>query len=138
MAGTTALEQAATALARRDRSAAALLAYLEERGVSGDEAAEAVERLRAAGYLDDRRLAALRAETLAGRGYGDSAIRDDLERHRVERESIDEALGGLPPESERAETLASRDGRTSRTARRLVAKGFAPDTVAEAMREEVS
>ena len=79
----TALEQAAAALARRDRSAAALKAYLEERGVDAREAAEAVERLRLAGYVDDRRLAALRADTLVGRGHGDEAIRVDLERHAV-------------------------------------------------------
>ena len=138
MPGTTALEQAAAALARRDRSAAALVAYLEERGVHGDEAAEAVERLRAAGYVDDRRLAAIRAETLAGRGYGDLAIRADLELHRVETEQIDEAVGGLVAERVRAETLASRDGRTPQIARRLVAKGFAADTVAEVMGAEIS
>jgi SOS response regulatory protein OraA/RecX len=138
MPGTTGLEQAAAALARRDRSAAALVAYLEERGVDGDEAAEAVERLRAAGYVDDRRLAALRAETLAGRGYGDSAIRADLEQHRVETDLIDEAVGELLAERLRAETLANRDGRTPQTARRLVAKGFATDTVAEVMGAEIS
>ena len=138
MPGTTALEQAAAALARRDRSAAALVAYLEERGVQGDEAVEAVERLRAAGYVDDRRLAALRAETLAGRGYGDSAIRADLEEHRVEPELIDDAVGALSAETVRAETLASRDGRTLRTAHRLIAKGFATDIVAEVMGAEIS
>ena len=138
MSDTTALEQAAAALARRDRSAAALAAYLEERGVGGEEAAEAVERLRTAGYLDDRRLATLRADTLAGRGYGDAAIQADLERHRIESELIDQAMGELPAESVRAETLAGRDGRTAQTARRLVAKGFAADTVAEAMRAELA
>ncbi len=136
MPGTTALEQAAAALARRDRSVGALVAYLEERGVDGTEAAEAVERLRAAGYVDDRRLAGLRAETLAGRGYGDGAIRIDLERHGIGRDLIDEALAGLAAERERAEVLADRDGRTPKTARRLAAKGFATDTVSAVMRTE--
>ena len=133
----TTLEQAASALARRDRSAAALVVYLEERGVDAGEAAEAVERLRLAGYVDDGRLAALRAETLAGRGYGDAAIRADLERHAVCSELVDHAVAALEPEGERAEALAGRDGRTPRTARRLLAKGFAAETVAGMMRAEV-
>jgi regulatory protein len=137
MQGGSVLEQAAAALARRDRSASALVAYLEERGVDGGEAALAVERLAAAGYVDDRRLAALRVEALAGRGYGDAAIRLDLERHGLERDVIDDALEALPVESERAEGLASREGRTPRTARRLLAKGFSAEAVAELMQAEL-
>jgi regulatory protein len=131
--GTT-LEQAAAALARRDRSSAALTAYLVERGVDEAEATTAVERLRLAGYVDDARLAAIRAETLAARGHGAEAIRVDLGRGGVESELIDDALAGLAPETQRAEALADRDGRTPKTARRLLAKGFAPETVAEVMR----
>jgi SOS response regulatory protein OraA/RecX len=133
----TALEQAAAALARRDRSAAALVAYLEERGVDGGEAAEAVERLRLAGYVDDGRLAALRAETLASRGHGDAAIRADLEGRGIAPELVDEAMETLAPETERAEALAERDGRTPRTARRLLAKGFSAETVSGLMRTEL-
>ena len=137
MSDGTALEQAATALARRDRSSSALVAYLEERGVDSSEAAEAVERLQRAGYVDDGRLAAVRAETLAGRGHGDAAIISDLERHGVDSERIAEAVAALLPERERAEALSGRDGRTPKTARRLLAKGFAADTVAEVMGAEV-
>ncbi len=133
----TPLEQAAAALARRDRSSVALTAYLEERGVEAAEAAEAVERLRCAGYLDDGRLAALRAEELVSRGHGDNAIRADLERSSVDPANIEAAIAGLQPERDRANALADRDGRTARTARRLLAKGFAPDTVAETMGAEV-
>ena len=101
------------------------------------EAAEAVERLQRAGYLDDGRLATLRAEALAGRGHGDDAIRADLERRGVDRASVEDAIAGLQSEPERArDALADRDGRSARTARRLLAKGFAPDTVAEAMGAE--
>jgi regulatory protein len=132
----TALEQAAVALARRDRSAVALVAYLEQRGVDAGEAADAVERLRLAGYVDDGRLAAIRAEALATRGHGDAAIVFDLQRHGVDRERVDEAVAALAPERERAEALADRDGRTPKTARRLLAKGFAAETVAEVMRAE--
>ena len=133
----TALEQAAAALARRDRSSVELVAYLEERGIDAADAAEAVERLRVAGYVDDGRLAALRAELLAGRGHGDEAIRVDLERHGVDRERIEEAVTALAPERERAEALADRDGRTPKTARRLLAKGFGAETVADVMQAEM-
>jgi regulatory protein len=131
----TTLEQAAAALVRRDRSAAALIAYLEERGVDAEEAAQAVERLRAAGYVDDGRLAALRAEEMARRGYGNTAIRADLERRDVGRDHVDQAVSSLDPERERVEALVDRDGRTPKTARRLLAKGFAAETVAEVMRD---
>jgi SOS response regulatory protein OraA/RecX len=132
----TTLKQAAAALARRDRSTAALVAYLEERGVDADEAAEAVERLRLAGYVDEGRLATLRAEEMARRGYGDAAIRADLGRRDVGREHIDDAVSSLDPERERVEALVDRDGRTPKIARRLLAKGFAAETVAEVMRDE--
>jgi regulatory protein len=121
---------------RRDRSAAALVAYLEERGVDADEAAEAVERLRLAGYVDDGRLATFRADEMARRGYGDAAIRLDLERRDIAREHIDEAMSALEPERKRAEAVSDRDGRTPKTARRLTAKGFAADTLWEVIRDE--
>jgi SOS response regulatory protein OraA/RecX len=115
---------------------AALIDHLEDRGVDRDEAAEAVERLRQAGYVDDSRLAGLRAESLAARGQGDAAIRADLGRCGIDREQIEAAVTVLTPERERAEALADRDGRSPRTARRLLAKGFAAETVEEVMRAE--
>src|SRR5205823_10954302 len=77
----TALEAATKALARRDRSAADLTAYLERRGTGAEDAATAVERLRQAGYVDDARYATARAEVLAERGYGDEAVRFELGRN---------------------------------------------------------
>jgi SOS response regulatory protein OraA/RecX len=129
----TALEQAAAALARRDRSAAALVAYLEERGVGEGEAAEAVERLRLAGYVDDGRLAALRAETLARRGHGDAAIRADLERLQVDSDAIESALASLEAEAGRARRVAESLGPTLATARKLARKGFSGDSIDAAL-----
>src|SRR5205823_5764701 len=88
----TALELAAAALARRDRSAAGLTAYLAGRGVDPTEVERAVERLEATGYVNDARFAAARAEALAARGYGDEAIRADLARQGSAAEQIEAAL----------------------------------------------
>jgi regulatory protein len=123
------LELATAALARRDYSAAELRAYLEQRGVDGGDAARAVERLEAAHYVDDARAAAARAEALAARGYGDAFIRADLAQRGVDRERIDEAVSGLEPERDRAAALVASLRPPSHAARRLLTKGFDPETV---------
>jgi hypothetical protein len=75
-----ALETAGRALARRDRSPAGLAALLERRGVAPAQGTEAVETLERLGYVNEMRFALSRAASLASRGYGDEAIRFDLER----------------------------------------------------------
>lgn len=125
----TALEAATAALARRDRPAAGLVAYLERRGVAGDEARAAVARLRDAGYVDDARYAERRAEVLAERGYGDEGIRFELLRDGVAAAEATVAVAALPPERERAAALLREAADPSATARRLLAKGFAPEAL---------
>jgi regulatory protein len=132
-AAKTALELAAAALARRDRSASTLAAYLVERGIAPAEAERAVERLEAAGYVDDARFATTRAESLASRGRGNASIREELERQGVPREHVAAAVAALAPECERAAALLDREGRSARTARRLLARGFDPETVEAAL-----
>ena len=73
---------------------------------------------------------------MARRGYGDAAIRADLAHRDVGREDAGEALATLEPERRAREALVDRDGRTPKAARRLLAKGFAADTVAEVMRDD--
>ena len=124
-------------LARRDRSAAWLSAELERRGVSPGDRVGALETLERAGYVDDDRLAAGRASLLAERGYGDAAIRADLERQGVDADRICAALAGLEPERERALELARKSGATPRTARRLLAKGFDEEAVEAALNRDV-
>jgi regulatory protein len=133
MSRRTALEAASAALARRDHSTTGLVGYLAERGIDRDEAQEAVERLAGAGYIDDARMASVRAESLAARGYGDAAIRADLEGRGLTADRIEVALAALEVESERARSILERDGATARTARRLIAKGFSDDTVESAL-----
>jgi regulatory protein len=129
----TALEAATAALARRDHSTSGLVGYLAERGIDRDEAQEAVDRLAGAGYVDDARMASVRAESMAGRGYGDAAIRADLEGRGLAVERIDAALDALELESDRARSIVLQDGASARTARRLLAKGFSEDAVESAL-----
>jgi SOS response regulatory protein OraA/RecX len=81
------------------------------------------------GYVDDERFAASRASSLAGSGYGDAAIRFDLERQGVGEEQIEAAIDGLEPEVERARAIVAAAGATVKTARRLGAKGFSDEVI---------
>ena len=124
-----ALDAAGRALARRDRSPAGLAALLEQRGIAEPEREEAVATLERLGYVDEQRFAASRASGLAGRGYGDEAIRFELEREGVSAETIGEAIEALVPELERARAVVEAAGGGMRALRRLQAKGFSAESV---------
>jgi SOS response regulatory protein OraA/RecX len=80
--------------------------------------------------VEDARVAQARAEQLAARGSGDALIRDDLERRGIDAETIEDALGGLEPERERAARIVAERGRSPRTARYLASRGFGEDVLA--------
>ena len=128
-----AVDAAARALARRDRSEAGVLEVLRRKGVPEDEAVEAVETLRRVGAVDDGRFAEAGAVSLAERGFGDAAIVFRLEREGVTRELAERAIAPLEPETERARRLADRRGATPKTARWLASRGFAQDSVEAAI-----
>ncbi|HVV56788.1 MAG TPA: RecX family transcriptional regulator [Gaiellaceae bacterium] len=125
------LEVAARALRRRDRSRQDVDARLQKAGVGDADRAETLERLESIGYLDEERFARSRAATLAERGYGNAAIRADLEQQGVEAGPVEAALAGLQPEHDRAAALVERLGASARTAGRLLRKGFEPELVEE-------
>ena len=100
------IELAARALQHRDRSRRELDDRLARAGVGDEERADTLDTLERVGYVDDARFAAARAEALAGRGYGDAAIRHDLEAHGIDAEGADEAIGVL--ESERGAGSGTR------------------------------
>ena len=127
------LELAARALRHRDRSRRELDRRLEEVGIEEAERAKTLDTLERIGYLDDRRFAAARARTLAERGYGDEAIRVDLDRHGLASDVADEALGSLEPEPDRARALVLRLGGRRNTAAQLQRRGFDPDSVEAAL-----
>ena len=97
---------------------------LEQAAIAPAVVEESIGVLARAGLVDDARFARNRAESLAGRGYGDEAIRDDLGRQGVPTEVAEDALEGLEPERERALRIAARRGPGAKTARYLASKGF--------------
>ena len=127
-----ALAVAGRALRARDLSARELALRLEQRAVSSSAAEESLAALSAAGLVDDARLAENRAESLAGRGYGDTAIRHDLEQRGVAADLVEAAVAALEPESERAGRIVARRGTGAGTARYLAGKGFGEEVLEQA------
>jgi SOS response regulatory protein OraA/RecX len=122
---------ATRALAARDRSRASLDERLARAGIPAGARAEALDDLERAGLVDDARLARSRAEALAARGYGDAAIKARLMRERVSADLARAALEALEPERDRVCRLLEREGGSPRALRRLAARGFDRDTLAE-------
>jgi SOS response regulatory protein OraA/RecX len=119
-----AIGAAARALRYRDLSRQRLEERLERRGTRSDAREDALAALEQAGLVDDRRVASLRAQALAERGYGDAAIRFALAGEGLAAEIVAEALAGLEPEAERARGQVERRGRGPKTMRWLAARGF--------------
>ena len=128
-----ALDAAGKALTHRDRSTAELEARLEQRGVRPSDRAAAVETMARLGYVDDERMATDRARNMASRGFGDEAIRFDLEGRGIDTELIAAAIEHLVPEAERARAIVARSDSDIKAARNLAAKGFSPETVEAAV-----
>jgi SOS response regulatory protein OraA/RecX len=133
-----ALARAARALKPRDRSRQSLEDRLAGAGVPAATRGEVLETLERVGLVDDARVAASRARHLAQRGFGDEAIRHDLEGEGVAAELVAEAVAELDPERERAKSLAAKrggDADTARTARWLAGRGFDPSSIEDALGE---
>jgi SOS response regulatory protein OraA/RecX len=126
-----ALTDAVRVLRYTDVSRRRLDERLQRRGAGETARRDALEALERAGLVDDARVAVSRAQSLAARGYGDAAIRFALEGEQIESELVAEALDGLAPERERAEQLLGVDRRDPKAVRRLAAKGFDAETLAE-------
>ena len=124
----SALTDAARALRHRDVSRRRLDERLARRGVRPDARADALATLEHAGLVDDARVAATRAGSLAERGFGDAAIRFALEGEQLAPELVEEALAALEPERERVKTLLQDPGDV-KALRRLAARGFAAETL---------
>jgi SOS response regulatory protein OraA/RecX len=127
-----ALTTTARALTARHRSRRALDERLVRAGVPAATRVDALATLERAGLVDDARFASARADALAARGYGDAAIRADLEREGIGPELVRETVGRLEPERDRALRILEREGRGPRTLRRLAAHGFDAETLADA------
>lgn len=124
-----ALGVAARVLRYRDMSRQRLEARLADRGAAGGARAAALETLERVGLVDDERVAVARAQALAGRGYGDAAIRLALDGEGLEGEAVQAGLAELEPESERARGFLERRGGGVKTLRWLAAHGFDASTL---------
>jgi regulatory protein len=122
-------EVALRSLGARDRSVQEVEERLAAAGVDEQERSRVLESLLRTGLLDDRRFAEGRASSLAGRGAGDALIRHELAAAGIEAELVEDVLGTLEPEIDRARTIVERRGPGARTARYLSAKGFSGDVV---------
>jgi len=123
-----ALADAARVLRHHDVSRRRLDERLARRGAGAEARADALATLAQAGLVDDARVAATRARSLAERGYGDAAIRFSLEREQLAAEVVEEALAALEPERDRMKTLLP-DPADVKALRRLAARGFAAETL---------
>jgi SOS response regulatory protein OraA/RecX len=128
-----ALAAATRALRYRDRSASALDGRLARAGVAPAERRRALEVLEHAGVVDDRRVGAQRARSLAERGAGDLLILHDLEAQGIARELAEELVAALEPERSRATEIVTRRGGGRKTARYLAQKGFSEEAVLAAV-----
>jgi SOS response regulatory protein OraA/RecX len=126
---------AVEALARRDLSAGALGRKLRAAGVEERDERETLDWLASAGLLDDRRLAAARAQALCERGYGDLVIDARLEQEGIGREDRDAAIAELEPERERARRAARAAGAEGRrrVAGLLARRGYCDDSIESAV-----
>ena len=126
-----ALAQATRTLATSGRSRRDLEQRLARAGHGGAASEEAIATLDRAGLVDDARLAETRAEALARRGYGDSAIRADLRRRLLAAEEAADAVAALEPELLRVRRLLAGQDVTPAVLRRLGGRGFSRDTLDE-------
>jgi SOS response regulatory protein OraA/RecX len=108
-----------------------LEARLTGRGTRAATREDALETLERAGLVDDARVGTARALELAGRGFGDAAIRFSLEAEGLAAEVVESALAILDPEPERARRLLDERGRSPKTFRWLAAKGFDAATLVD-------
>jgi regulatory protein len=124
-----AIALASKALGRRDLTKQRLRQRLERAAIPPATAEESLDILARAGFVDDARFAAVRAQNLADRGYGDAAIRDDLELQGVDGTLARSAVAELESELERARGIVARRGPGPKTARFLASKGFSEEAV---------
>ena len=122
-------ELALRALNHRDRSRRELEQRLRRAGISDDDCCSTLDDLADCGLQSDARFAEARARGLASKNSGDALIRNELRRHAIDPELIDDLLDGLEPERVRAIRIYERRGGGDRVLRYLAARGFSRDSL---------
>jgi regulatory protein len=128
---TTGYDKAVQLLAARPHFRRELEAKLRQRGFSGEEIDEVLDRLTEQGYLDDFAAARSFVEARLARGEGRTRLRAELAKRGAPEEAIEAALSeltpvdDLPAAREAAGEWKRRGGRDPRAlARHLDRKGF--------------
>jgi regulatory protein len=107
----TPAQRALGLLVRREHSQRELARKLRARGIAGEDANAAVEKLKAAGWQDDGRFAESLIRNRAAAGFGPLRIRAELGTHGLDREAVTATLEGF-------------DGDWNEIARELVRRRF--------------
>lgn len=105
----TPAQRALSLLVRREHSQPELLRKLAARGIEPDAAADAVERMREAGWQDDGRFAASLARSRATGGHGPLRIEAELATHRLDAGKIAAAFESLAADGEADWPQRARD-----------------------------
>ncbi len=135
-------DRALRLLGYRERSKAELTARLADDGFPAAVVSHVADSLQASGLLDDERFAEHLVRTRAAGGYGRQHIVRELMQNGIEREAAEFYVDSSETAASEAERLRSlvaarppKDRRErDRLLRKLVAKGFAPGAVLDAMR----
>jgi regulatory protein len=96
-------------LVRREHSRKELTRKLTARGVPEDEAGQAVQRMAAAGWQDDRRFAISLARMRRNHGYGPIRIRAELGTHGLDDDTVSAAIDALEADGEGDWRAIARD-----------------------------
>lgn len=105
----TPAQRALSLLVRREHSQPELLRKLAARGIEPEAAADAVERMREAGWQDDGRFAASLARSRATGGHGPLRIEAELATHRLDAGKIAAAFESLAADGEADWPQRARD-----------------------------
>ncbi len=99
---------AVSLLSRRDHSENELLRKLKEKGYSKGSR-EAVEKLKAGGYIDDERFCRIyAAELVRLKGFGKKRVEQELYRKGIERDIISDALEEISFDSDTLSDIIKR------------------------------
>ena len=125
-------------LARRARSESEIVSALDHAGAPRRLVPVVLGRLRALGYVDDRKLAAEYVERGKERGFGSLRIQDQLRKLEVDERIVERAaLDGREERTLARRLLAERFGTSgpadlraaARAARFLAGRGFAAEVI---------
>lgn len=144
--GKTALDAAATLLARRPLSVKMLCDKLVQKGFDRQQAEEAAEWLRARGLLNDFAFAEGVVRVCTRKGYGAQRIRLELTRRGVDAETAAAALANFESNPAQLEALLDKrlrgdvSDRTAvdRAAAALARRGFSSGEIRRAVERYVA